>query len=108
MLTTASHSIDELIREAVQKQDEAELRRQYSAQDEFVVVNDFLPAEVLEQWESHLPSLVPQIHRNYLPGHKKGRQCRLRHGAVRRAGHSPPFITASSCSDSCGESPARR
>ncbi len=72
MLTTATHSIDELIRAAVGKQDEAELRRQYSAQDEFVVVPDFLPAEVLEQWESHLPSLVPQIHRNYLPGHKKG------------------------------------
>jgi hypothetical protein len=72
LTTTASHSIDQLIREAVQKQDEADLRRQYSAQDEFVVVNDFLPAEVLEQWESHLALLVPQIHRNYLPGHKKG------------------------------------
>jgi hypothetical protein len=72
MLTTASHSIDELIREAVAKCDEPDLRRQYSAQDEFVVVPDFLPAEVLERWESHLPALVPQIHRNYLPGHKKG------------------------------------
>jgi len=72
MLTTASHSIDELIGEAVNAQDEAALGRKYTAQDEFVIVEDFLPASVLEQWEGHLPSLVPQIHRNYLPGHKKG------------------------------------
>jgi hypothetical protein len=26
----------------------------------------------MEQWEAELPSLIPQIHRNYLPGHKKG------------------------------------
>jgi hypothetical protein len=55
MLATASDSIDELLREAVTKHNEADLRQQYSAQDEFVVVNDFLPAGILEQWESHLP-----------------------------------------------------
>jgi hypothetical protein len=48
------------------------LRRQYSAQDEFVVIPDFLPTSVLEQWDAQLPAILPQIHRNYLPGHKKG------------------------------------
>lgn len=89
MLTTSSPSIDELIRGAVAKQDEAELRRQYSAQDEFVVVPDFLPSELLEQWENHLPSLVSRIHRNYLPGHKKGGS--VAYGTVRSVA---PAITA--------------
>ena len=72
MSTTAPISIDGAIREAVQKQDEAALQRRYIGQDEFVVVEDFLPPEVMEEWEAQLPSLVPRIHRNYLPGHKKG------------------------------------
>ena len=72
MSTTATLSIEDAIREAVRKQDEAALRRKYTEQDEFVVLEDFLPGEVLEEWEAQLPSLVPQIHRNYLPGHKKG------------------------------------
>ena len=72
MTTTALLSIDDALREAVSRQDLADLQRQYSAQDEFVVVPDFLSQEVLEQWEAQLPALIPQIHRNYLPGHKKG------------------------------------
>jgi len=72
MITTATLPINDSIRDAVAEQDEAALRRQYNEQDEFVVVDDFLPPAVLEQWEAQLPSLVPQIHRNYLPGHKKG------------------------------------
>jgi len=72
MTTTALLSINDALREAVLRQDVANLQRQYSAQDEFVVVTDFLPPDVLEQWEAQLPTLIPQIHRNYLPGHKKG------------------------------------
>ena len=72
MSTTATLSIDDALRAAVQKRDEPALRRAYHEQDEFVVIEDFLPPEVLEEWEAQLPSLVPQIHRNYLPGHKKG------------------------------------
>jgi hypothetical protein len=72
MITTAPLPINDSIRAAVAEQDEAALRRQYNEQDEFVVIPDFLPASVLEQWEAQLPALVPQIHRNYLPGHKKG------------------------------------
>ena len=72
MISTAASSINDLIQDAVIQQDEADLRRQYSAQDEFVVMSDFLPGSVLEQWEAQLPAIIPQIHRNFLPGHKKG------------------------------------
>ncbi len=72
MSTTASLSIDEAIREAVTQQDEAALRRRYNEQDEFLVIPNFVPGEVMEQWEAQLPALIPNIHRNYLPGHKKG------------------------------------
>jgi hypothetical protein len=42
--TTATLSIDEAIRGAVAQRDEAALRRSYSEQDEFLVMEDFLPA----------------------------------------------------------------
>jgi len=72
MISTAPLNINASIRDAAGQQDEPALRRKYSEQDEFVVIPDFLPASVLEQWESQLPTILPQIHRNYLPGHKKG------------------------------------
>ena len=72
MISTETSSINELVQDAVVQQDESDLRRQYSAQDEFVVIPDFLPASVMEQWDAQLPVILPQIHRNYLPGHKKG------------------------------------
>ena len=72
MTTTATPFIDDAIRRATARQDEAALRQRYHEQDEFVVVENFLPPSVLERWESHLSSLLPQIHRNYLPGNKKG------------------------------------
>ena len=36
------------------------------------MVEDFLSSEVLSRWEVELEKLKPHIHRNYLPGHKKG------------------------------------
>jgi 2OG-Fe(II) oxygenase superfamily len=72
MISTETPSINDLIQDAVVQQDESDLRRQYTAQDEFVVMPDFLPDTVLEQWDAQLPAILPQIHRNYLPGHKKG------------------------------------
>jgi hypothetical protein len=70
--TMATLPIDAAIRGAVSREDEAARRHEYAAQDEFVILEDFLPAEVMERWEAELPALIPQIHRNYLPGHKKG------------------------------------
>jgi hypothetical protein len=72
MLATATATIDELISDSLGKTDEAILRERYCEQDEFIVVEDFLPSKVLSQWGIELEKLQPHIHRNYLPGHKKG------------------------------------
>ena len=52
--------------------DREQLHKEYLRQDEFLVVDGFLPAEVLEQWNEELEALKPRIHRNYIPKHKKG------------------------------------
>jgi alkylated DNA repair dioxygenase AlkB len=72
VLTTATATIDELISDSLRQVDEANLRRKYFEQDEFVIVDEFVPREVLSRWQVELETLKPRIHRNYLPGHKKG------------------------------------
>src|SRR5437762_5126632 len=72
MLTTTAATIDELISDSLKEADEASLREKYSEQDEFVIVEEFLPSEVLSRWDLELEKLKPNVHRNYLPGHKKG------------------------------------
>jgi alkylated DNA repair dioxygenase AlkB len=72
VLPTATATIDELISDSLKQVDEANLRRKYFEQDEFVIVDEFLPPEVLGQWQVELEPLKPHVHRNYLPGHKKG------------------------------------
>src|SRR5438477_11786883 len=72
MLTTATPIIDQLISDSIKETNEASLQAKYSEQDEFVIVDEFLPLEVLSRWELELARLKPHVHRNYLPGHKKG------------------------------------
>jgi alkylated DNA repair dioxygenase AlkB len=72
VLITATATIDELISDSFKQTDEANLRRKYSEQDEFVIVDEFLPPEVLSRCRTELETLKPHVHRNYLPGHKKG------------------------------------
>jgi len=52
--------------------DAAQLRSQFVAQNEFLVVENFLPAEWLVSMQTALPALEPRVHRNYIPRHKKG------------------------------------
>lgn len=49
-----------------------QLKREFQAQDEFVMVENFLPRPLLEEMLETLPSLDPLVHRNYIPKHKKG------------------------------------
>jgi alkylated DNA repair dioxygenase AlkB len=72
MRTTTAATIDEVISHSLKETDEASLRKEYSEQDEFVIVEEFLSPEVLSRWDLELEKLKPKIHRNYLPGHKKG------------------------------------
>ena len=52
--------------------DRRELQAKFQFHNEFLVVEQFLPEVVLDEFLSGLPSLQSVIHRNYIPGHKKG------------------------------------
>ncbi|RUR72185.1 2OG-Fe(II) oxygenase [Chlorogloeopsis fritschii PCC 9212] len=52
--------------------DRQKIQAEYQAQNEFLVVENFLPQTILEQLLALLPSLQPAINRNYIPNHKKG------------------------------------
>src|SRR5215813_188103 len=64
--------IDRVIYEQVSRQDVPVLRKAYLDQGEFVVLEDFLPREIMNRWDEELEALKPRIHRNFIPKHKKG------------------------------------
>ncbi|HZS10618.1 MAG TPA: 2OG-Fe(II) oxygenase [Nitrospirales bacterium] len=66
-------NISEAVEDAVRKLDFDRIHREYWAQNEFVVLPQFLPASVVQD------ALVPisdrlkaGLNRNFIPGHKKG------------------------------------
>lgn len=52
--------------------DRDELKAKFLDQDEFLMIENFLPASILEKILADLPILESHIHRNYVPTHKKG------------------------------------
>jgi len=68
MTTTVESSIDQRLAQM----DPEALRRNYLEQGEFLVIEDFLPDDTLAQWQRELPAVLPHIHRNFIPRHKKG------------------------------------
>ncbi|MHA7684063.1 HalD/BesD family halogenase [Cupriavidus sp. PET2-C1] len=52
--------------------DNAKLRADFVRQDAFLHLEEFLAPEVTAQLVASARALVPQINRNYLPGHKQG------------------------------------
>lgn len=50
----------------------AQLRSEFERQGEFIAIENFLPEELLKSMLATLPLLEPQVHRNFIPGHKKG------------------------------------
>jgi hypothetical protein len=52
--------------------DRHSLRRRYSDQDEFAIIPNLIPEQILEAWMLELQNLRPHIHRNFIPRHKKG------------------------------------
>jgi hypothetical protein len=64
--------IEARLAECVQRLDLNVARQTYYEQDEFLVLENLVPREVLAQWEVELEALKPQIHRNFIPKHKKG------------------------------------
>ena len=60
------------IERAVSALDVDGLRRTYWEQDEFIHLEQWLPAPVLTRMVAEVERVRPQIHRNYIPRHKKG------------------------------------
>lgn len=58
--------------QAIGRHDLAALQRQFVSQQEFIAIEDFMPAACLGQLLGELPALAPRIHRNFIPKHKKG------------------------------------
>ncbi|HET7032348.1 MAG TPA: 2OG-Fe(II) oxygenase, partial [Casimicrobiaceae bacterium] len=69
---TATVDIDGIIAERVSRQDVAALHKAYLDHGEFVVLENFLPREIMDRWDDALAAIRPSIHRNFIPGHKKG------------------------------------
>ena len=64
--------IESRLAESVERIDLDAARRKYYEQDEFLVLENMIPRDVISQWEMELEALKPQIHRNFIPKHKKG------------------------------------
>lgn len=52
--------------------DAAALRKEFDAQNEFIAIENALPAAAIAPLLDALPDLAPRVHRNFIPGHKKG------------------------------------
>ena len=52
--------------------DREKLKAEFQSQNEFLVIEKFLPTSILDELLLTLPSLQPAINRNYIPKHKKG------------------------------------
>lgn len=48
------------------------LRQRFLEQNEFLLIEDFLPSASLHELVASLPALSPAVNRNYIPRHKKG------------------------------------
>jgi len=69
----ATDGLVEVLRRAVSTLDCERIRRDYREQNECVFIERFLAPEVVERdLLPHVERLRPEVHRNYIPGHKKG------------------------------------
>lgn len=57
---------------AIDRLDAAALEREYWAQDEFLFIEEFLPASVIGPLLDDVRRLEPGLNRNFIPRHKKG------------------------------------
>lgn len=57
---------------ALSAEDPVALSQQFADSNEMIVLQGLLTAEALAPLLEALPALAPHVHRNYIPGHKKG------------------------------------
>jgi hypothetical protein len=67
-----TRSVAETVAHALAGVDLAEVQRQYWAQGEFVYLERWLPASLIERLLVEVERVRPSVNRNYIPRHKKG------------------------------------
>ena len=73
MAGTSTMKLGEAIDRAVAELDFDLLHKKYWEQNEFLVLESFLPRTLVEEWLVPAVTRVkPDLNRNYIPGHKKG------------------------------------
>jgi hypothetical protein len=65
-------SVADTMAHALASVDVEAVRRQYWAQNEFVYLERWLPAPLVERMVAEVDRVRPAINRNYIPRHKKG------------------------------------
>ena len=70
--TLTLNDFETRLEDAAARVDREELRQTYRAQDEFLVLEHFVPEAILGLWDQELEALKPHIHRSFIPKHKKG------------------------------------
>lgn len=68
----AVSDFDSALTERIRALDLEAMRTRFREQDEALVIEDFLPPAVLQCLLEALPAVNGHVHRNYIPGHKKG------------------------------------
>ncbi|HEX6081027.1 MAG TPA: 2OG-Fe(II) oxygenase [Methylomirabilota bacterium] len=71
-MSAGTDAIGEEIDAAVARLDGARLAAEYRAQDEFLLIPEFLPRAAVETFLDDVRRLEPGLNRNYIPRHKKG------------------------------------
>jgi alkylated DNA repair dioxygenase AlkB len=71
-VTASSGDPDGAIGRALSPLNAARLRDDYVQQGSFLYLTDFLPAETTQKLADAANALLPEVNRNYLPGHKAG------------------------------------
>ena len=47
-------------------------KQRFADNDEFLLLDEFLPAETVARFQARIPALTEAVHRNFIPRHKKG------------------------------------
>jgi hypothetical protein len=71
-VTETLTSVAEQVAKALAGVDVAALRRSYWAQNEFIALERWLPASLIEPMVAEVERVRPAINRNFIPRHKKG------------------------------------
>jgi hypothetical protein len=70
--TSSAADIETHLAEAVEQVDQSFIHQTYWEQNEFALLERFIPPAVVELCLREIEQLEGEVHRNYVPGHKKG------------------------------------